>query len=65
MLVARKHVDDAIQGFGAIIGMQRSDAQVTGAGQGCRGLHGFLIANFAHQNDIGGRPNRAAQCPGK
>ena len=68
VLVARKHVDDAIERFGAIIGMQRRDAQMSRAGERDRRLHGFTIANFADQYHIGrgahGAAQRARKCLG-
>ena len=61
VLVAREHVDDAIQGFGAIVGVQGRDAKMSRTGQRNGGLHGFAVANFADQNHVGRGAYRAAQ----
>ena len=64
VLIARKHVDDAIERFRRVIGMQGRQHQVPGAGQRDRRLHGLAIADFADEYDIRRGAHRAAQRAG-
>ena len=61
MLVAREQVDDALNRFGRIVGMQRTDAQMPGTRQRDSALHRFPVANLANQHHIGRSTHGAAQ----
>jgi len=61
VLIARKHVDDAVQGLGAIVRMQGRDAQMPRAGERDGRLHGFTVANLADQDHVRSRAHGAAQ----
>jgi len=46
VLIARKIVDDAIQGLGAIVGVQGRNTKVTRSGERNGRFHGFAITNL-------------------
>ena len=52
LLVRRKHVDDAVDGGGSRIGVQRGESQVAGLGDAERRFNGLQISHFADQNHI-------------
>ncbi len=52
LLVGRKHVNDAVDGRGRRVGVQRAEGQVAGFGDAQRGFDGFQIAHFADQHHV-------------
>ena len=65
MLGGREDVDDTIDRFGGIGGVQSAENKVTGSGRGQRELDRFQIAHFADQNDVRIFTQCAAQRVGK
>src|SRR5947209_5151973 len=61
LLLARKHVDDAVDGLGGGAGMQRAEHQVTGLGGGERQADGLQVAHLADQDHIRILAQRRAQ----
>ena len=53
LLVRREHVDDAVDGLGGVLRVQRGEHQVPGLGRGERRGHGLGVAHLAHQDDVG------------
>ena len=49
-----EEVDDAVDGLIGAVGMQGGEAQVAGLGEGNRVVHCFPVADFSHQDDVGG-----------
>ena len=46
-------VEDAGHGLGGVVGVERGEDEVTGFGGGERGGHGFGVAHFADEDDVG------------
>ncbi len=53
MLLAREHVDDAVERLGAVVGVQGREHQMPRAGQAQGRFHTLPIADFPDQDDIG------------
>ena len=49
-------IHDAFDRLVSIVGMQRSQAKVSGLGKSHRGFHSFRVANFTDEDDVGGLP---------
>ena len=49
----REEIDDAVERLAGAVGMQSTQAQVPGLRECDRKLHGFGVADFPDQNDIG------------
>ena len=61
LLVARKHVDDAVDRLGRAVRVQRRERQVSRLGDGQTGLNRFQIAHFADEHDVGILPQRVLE----
>ena len=61
VLLLREHIDDAIERFRGVIGMQRAEDEVSGTGHVQRRLHRFAIAYFTDLDDIRRGPHGALQ----
>ena len=53
-----KEIDDAIDGLIGAVRMQRAQAQVSGLSERDGMFHGFRVADFTDQNDVGRLPQR-------
>ena len=69
-LMGREDVDDAVDGLGAIGGVQGGEDQVAGLGDGQRGADGLQVAHLADQDHVRGpgagraaAPARRSRCP--
>ena len=58
-------VEDARDGLGSVVGVQRSEDEVPGLGGGQGGGHGLAVAHLADEDDIGILPQDGANCLGK
>ena len=61
LLLAREHVDDAVDGLGGRAGVQGAEHQVAGLGGGQRQADGLQVAHFADQDDVRVLAQRRAQ----
>ena len=61
VLLLGKHIDDAVECFGSIVGVQRTKDEVTGTGHIDRRLHRFAIANLTDLQHVRRRTHRALQ----
>ena len=51
--VRGEHVDDAVDGLGAVVGVQGGEDQVPGLGDGQRRGDALEVAHLAHEQDVG------------
>ncbi len=61
MLALREQIDDPVHGLGGVVGVQRGDAQMAGAGQRHRGLHRLPVTDLADQHHVRRLTHRALQ----
>ena len=63
LLVAREHVDDAVEGLAGVVRVQRGEHEVAGLGDRERGLDRLGVAHLADEQDVGVLPEGRSQRP--
>ena len=61
VLLLREHVDDAVERFGSVVGVQRAEHQVTRTRHIERGLHRLAVADLTDLDDIRRGAHRALE----
>lgn len=65
LLLGGEGIDDAVDGLGCVVRVERAEDEHTHRGATERELDGFQFAHLAEQKDVGVVPHRALKCGGK